>query len=80
MTKEILRMENITKRFPGVTALDGIELALHEGEIHGIVGENGAGKSTLIKILTGVYQPTGGDIIIDSQKGFAVGRFGAVRG
>lgn len=65
---EIISMEGISKLFPGVTALEGIDLKLHEGEIHAIVGENGAGKSTLIKILTGVFQPTTGSIFIYGKK------------
>lgn len=55
MPKCILRMENITKTFPGVKALDNVHLSVDEGEIHALIGENGAGKSTLVKILTGVY-------------------------
>jgi ribose transport system ATP-binding protein len=66
--KEIIRMEAITKEFPGVTALGGVDLQIKQGEIHGIVGENGAGKSTLIKILTGALQPTSGNIYVDGKK------------
>ena len=51
----ILEMRGITKTFPGVTALDNVNLAVREGEIHALVGENGAGKSTLMKVLSGVY-------------------------
>src|SRR5689334_4275510 len=51
-------MRGITKRFPGVTALQDVSLDVRQGEIHGICGENGAGKSTLIKVLSGVY-PSG---------------------
>jgi len=66
--KEIIRMEGISKQFPGVTALEGVDFQIHAGQIHGIVGENGAGKSTLIKILTGALQPTSGDIFVDGKK------------
>ncbi len=65
----ILQMQNIVKRFHGVTALDGVDLTVEAGEIHAIVGENGAGKSTLMKVLSGVY-PSGdfeGEIHFDGQ-------------
>ena len=58
MGNVILKMENITKTFPGVKALDNVNLQVKEAEVHSICGENGAGKSTLIKVLSGVY-PTG---------------------
>ena len=51
----ILQMREIVKVFPGVRALDGVNLEVHRGEIHSICGENGAGKSTLMKVLSGVY-------------------------
>lgn len=69
MEKILLEMKNITKTFPGVKALDNVNLQVAEGEIHALVGENGAGKSTLMNVLSGVY-PFGsyeGDIIYDSQ-------------
>lgn len=55
MTDFFLEVEDLTKEFPGVTALDGVDLKVKPGEIHAIVGENGAGKSTLMKVLSGVY-------------------------
>ena len=52
--KEVLRLKNIVKTFPGVLALDDINFDLKAGEVHAICGENGAGKSTMVKIITGV--------------------------
>ena len=52
----LLEMKNITKRFPGVVALDDVSFRVRKGEIHGLIGENGAGKSTLMKILSGTYR------------------------
>ena len=60
-------VSNITKTFPGVKALNAVDLIIHPGEIHAICGENGAGKSTLMNILTGNTQPDSGNIIIDNQ-------------
>jgi simple sugar transport system ATP-binding protein len=60
-------MSDITKSFPGVTALEDVDFSLRRGEIHALVGENGAGKSTLIKVLTGVEQPDKGAIELDGQ-------------
>ncbi|HEB32582.1 MAG TPA: ATP-binding cassette domain-containing protein, partial [Spirochaetes bacterium] len=62
----ILELKNITKMFPGVKALDDVTFTCRQGEVHAVVGENGAGKSTLMKILSGVYQPTGGEIFLNS--------------
>lgn len=59
---ELLRLENISKEFPGVKALSDVQFELNTGEVHAVCGENGAGKSTLMKIISGVYQPTNGSI------------------
>ena len=58
----VLRARDISRAFPGVQALSGVELTLRAGEVHALMGQNGAGKSTLIKILTGVYSPDSGSI------------------
>ncbi|MDR1613110.1 MAG: sugar ABC transporter ATP-binding protein [Planctomycetota bacterium] len=65
---EIVRMEGITKTFPGVLALDNAQFSLLPGEVHALVGENGAGKSTLIKILTGVYAKDSGRVAFDGRE------------
>jgi simple sugar transport system ATP-binding protein len=65
---EALRAENLIKRFGAVTALDGVSLALRQGEILGILGDNGAGKSTLMKILTGYETPTSGRLFVDGRE------------
>ncbi|WP_249149604.1 sugar ABC transporter ATP-binding protein [Bradyrhizobium liaoningense] len=64
---EVLRAHRIIKDFDGQRALDGVSLSLRAGEIHALVGQNGAGKSTLIKVLTGVYPATAGDILVRGQ-------------
>lgn len=63
-----LEMKNITKRFPGVVALDNVNLSVEKGEVHSLCGENGAGKSTLMKVLNGVYKSDEGEIFIDGNK------------
>lgn len=63
-----VEMRNISKRFPGVRALSDVSLSLRRGEVHALVGENGAGKSTLVKILSGVYQPDEGEILLRGDR------------
>ena len=77
MTRPLLEMKRITKRFPGVRALDDVNFRVEQGEIHALVGENGAGKSTLMNILSGIY-PFGtyeGDIVYDGE----ICKFGGIR-
>lgn len=68
MDEYVLEVRNISKSFPGVKALDSVDMVVKPNEIVGLVGENGAGKSTLLKILVGAYQPDEGDIIIRGEK------------
>ena len=63
----ILTVRGITKSFPGVRALKGVDLTVYPGEVHALVGENGAGKSTLMKILAGAQRPDGGEIKLDGK-------------
>lgn len=63
----VLRLEGITKTFPGVKALDGVTLELYPGQVTALVGENGAGKSTIVKTLTGIYQPDCGTISLGGE-------------
>ncbi len=65
---KILVIEDITKEFPGVRALDQVSFSVIKGNVHAIVGENGAGKSTLIKILSGIYLPDGGCFYLEGRK------------
>ena len=68
MRTPILKMTNIVKEFPGVKALDGVNIELYEGKVMALMGENGAGKSTLMKILSGVYKKDGGEIFYKGKK------------
>ena len=63
--KYVLEMENISKEFPGVKALDNVQLKLRPGTVHALMGENGAGKSTLMKCLFGIYEKDSGKILLD---------------
>jgi inositol transport system ATP-binding protein len=63
----LLQVDGLTKRFPGVTALDAVSFAVEHGEVHGLLGENGAGKSTLLKIISGAQKPDSGTILWDGR-------------
>ena len=68
MTDDLLRAENIGKRFGAVVALRDVSLRLGRGEVLGLIGDNGAGKSTLIKILCGFHQPDSGRLLLDGSE------------
>ena len=68
MGEVILEMKGIDKSFPGVHALDHVDLEIRKGEVLALMGENGAGKSTLMKILTGVYTKDAGQVIVDGKE------------
>lgn len=67
MTNRILELDNITMKFGGVTALNGVNFHVNEGEIAALIGPNGAGKTTVFNVITGVYTPTEGDIRFKGQ-------------
>lgn len=67
MAEAYLSIRNVTKRYPGVVALDNFSMDFVQGEVHALLGENGAGKSTLIKIISGAIQPDGGSIIFEGE-------------
>jgi simple sugar transport system ATP-binding protein len=64
----VVEMKNIVKRFGTVEALRGVDFTVEKGKVHALMGDNGAGKSTLIKVLTGVYTPTSGDIYFEGKR------------
>ncbi|MGI6247478.1 MAG: sugar ABC transporter ATP-binding protein [Pseudochelatococcus sp.] len=67
MSGPVLSLRGIAKSFPGVKALQGVDLDLYAGQVTALIGENGAGKSTIVKVLTGIYQPDAGTITIDGE-------------
>ncbi|WP_394180886.1 sugar ABC transporter ATP-binding protein [Marinomonas posidonica] len=67
MNDAMFSLKKVSKVFPGVKALDGVDLHLYPGQVTALIGENGAGKSTLVKTMTGIYQPDGGEIIFNGR-------------
>ena len=65
--KPLIETKGLVKKFGTFTALNGVSLKVFPGEVHALLGDNGAGKSTLIKLLSGVFAPTGGQIIVEGQ-------------
>ena len=72
MAEYKLELRGVCKSFPGVKALDNVQLSLRPGTVHALMGENGAGKSTLMKCLFGIYKMDAGEIILDGEKGIAM--------
>ena len=67
MSEYLIELKNISKRFGGVHALDGVSMGIRPGEIHCLAGENGSGKSTIIKVMSGIYTPDEGEILFDGK-------------
>jgi branched-chain amino acid transport system ATP-binding protein len=63
----LLAVQNVTKRFGGIVAVDGVSLDVEAGEIVGLIGPNGAGKTTLFNLVTGIYRPDSGDLVVDGE-------------
>lgn len=83
-SKYVLKTDRATMQFGGLKAVDGLDLAIEQGEIFGLIGPNGAGKTTVFNILTGVYEPTEGDIFVDDKringlKPYQISRLGVSR-
>lgn len=68
IAKKVIEVKDISKQFPGVTALDNVSIDIRRGEVLALLGENGAGKSTLVKILYGIYSPDKGEIIVEGHR------------
>ncbi len=75
MSKVLLELKDLTIKFGGVTALNGVNLKIHEGEILALIGPNGAGKTTVFNVVTGVYQPTSGEVLLHGKSLKGVKRF-----
>jgi branched-chain amino acid transport system ATP-binding protein len=80
----VLALENVTKRFGGLVAVNGVNLKLEQGDLAGLIGPNGAGKTTVFNLLTGVYAPTSGSILFEGKevggmKPYQIARLGMCR-
>ena len=73
MAEYKLELKGVCKSFPGVKALDNVQLSLRPGTVHALMGENGAGKSTLMKCLFGIYRMDAGEVILDGTSGITAG-------
>lgn len=78
MPPPLIELRHVSKHFAGVKALDDVSLSIAPGEIHCLAGENGSGKSTIIKVISGVYQPDGGEILIDGASVHALTPISAI--
>src|SRR4051812_7115795 len=76
----ILELHGLTKHFPGVVAIDHVDLDVREGEVHILVGENGAGKSSLVKVVCGIYMPDGGEMVYQGAPYTPQSPLDAIRG
>ncbi len=65
----LLSVAGVTKRYPGVLALDAVDFTVRAGAVHALVGENGAGKSTLLKVVAGAERPDAGTLLVDGKSG-----------
>jgi branched-chain amino acid transport system ATP-binding protein len=84
LTENILELTDLTKRFGGLVAVDGVSLSIKRGEVFALIGPNGAGKTTLFNTVTGLFQPTSGTVVFDGKeitgsKPHEVARFGIAR-
>lgn len=68
MSKEFFSTHNLTKEFGGIRALNSLDITVHQGEIHGIIGPNGAGKTTLINVITGLEEPSAGQVLFQKNR------------
>ena len=68
MSENVLHVENVTMQFGGLKAINDLNMSVEKGEIHGLLGPNGSGKTTCFNVISGVYQPTVGEVLLEGQK------------